>query len=200
MLIVGDVHGRTNDYYNLVRDAEYSLQLGDLGFGQNYKILSKLDADKHKVVLGNHDSYDLINDYPHFLGDFGCLEFGGFSDAFYVRGGRSIDYAYRTLGVDFFEQEELSYAQGYECLSAYRRIKPRVVFSHECPSSVIGIFPARKWDGEWLRPSHTSHILQALLEIHEPELWMFGHYHLSRNEQIGKCNFVCLAELETYEL
>ncbi len=202
MLIVGDVHGNTKDYYNLVRDAEYSLQLGDLGFASNYKVLSDLNSDNHKVVAGNHDDYPIIESgtYPHFLGDYGCLEFGGLSEAFYVRGGRSIDYKYRKLGFDYFEQEELTYLQGYKCLEEYQRVKPKIVFSHECPSSVICMFPSRKWDGEWIRPSHTSHILQAMLEVHEPELWMFGHYHLSRNEMFGKCNFVCLAELETYEL
>lgn len=202
MLIVGDVHGRTTDYYNLVKDSKYSLQIGDMGYASDYKILSLLNPDNHKVVAGNHESYDIIESgvYPHFLGDFGELKHGGLDSAYYIRGGRSIDWMYRTLGVDYFEQEELTYQQGYSCLEDYQRVKPRIVFSHECPTSVIDIFPKRKWDGQWLRPSMTAHLLQALLDVHEPELWVFGHFHISKNEKIGNCTFICLQELETLNL
>jgi hypothetical protein len=34
----------------------------------------------------------------------------------------------------------------------------------------------------------------------QPELWVFGHYHFSRNFKIGKTRFLCLNELEPFEL
>lgn len=202
MLIVGDTHSKNAEYLRLVKDEDFSLQLGDFGFGEDYQVLSCLDPNKHKILLGNHDDYPLakIGPYPHFLGDFGPLQLGYLQDAFYVRGGRSIDWSLRTPGIDFFEEEELTYQQGMKCIELYDKTKPRIVFSHECPLSVIDIFPKKTWGGSLIRPSHTSHILQSMLDIHQPELWMFGHFHESRNQLIGRCIFVCLKELETYRL
>jgi hypothetical protein len=50
-------------------------------------------------------------------------------------------------------------------------------------------------------PSRTCRALQEMWSAHAPELWIFGHYHISfdhllhRNRETG-CRFIGLAELE----
>jgi hypothetical protein len=46
----------------------------------------------------------------------------------------------------------------------------------------------------------TGWALQELYNIHQPKLWIFGHWHRSKTIQHGKTKFMCLDELETYQL
>lgn len=48
--------------------------------------------------------------------------------------------------------------------------------------------------------TRTSQALQRMFEEHQPEYWMFGHYHLDRTFKIGRTEFCCLNELSTREL
>ena len=55
--LVGDVHGYTKDYINLVEKATFSIQLGDMGF--DYEELYDLDPYSHVFIGGNHDNYTM---------------------------------------------------------------------------------------------------------------------------------------------
>jgi hypothetical protein len=50
--------------------------------------------------------------------------------------------------------------------------------------------------------TRTSQALQSMLEIHQPDIWIFGHYHVAREFQTLKyeTKFVCVPELGTYDL
>lgn len=202
---IGDVHGGPNmaAYLRLAYGADYTVQVGDLGM--NYDRLCTLDPGRHKVVGGNHDNYEkneagiYVKQTPHFLGDFGTHNVPGFGDFFFVRGEYSIDRKYRTFGLNWWYDEELFTDQANAALEAYKAAKPRVVVSHGCPAEIAvpHIVPPREWDGVLLRPSKTAHLLQAMLEAHAPELWIFGHYHESVTYQTDKTVFRALAELET---
>ncbi len=207
--IIGDVHGKRWKYRELVANSPhgYSIQIGDLDF--DYSWLGALDPERHKVLAGNHDNYSTLvpgdgkfmMQTTHFLGDFGVHTVPNYRELFFVRGGRSIDYKYRTLGVDFFHEEELNLAQSYEAFSLYKKEEPRVVISHECPTSVIPLVsPDGRWEGKPILPSATANLLQHMLEAWKPLLWIFGHHHRSVNRMVGRTNFVCLAELGFIDL
>lgn len=175
--IIGDAHGiisrrgRGRSYCNLIQKAEYSLQIGDFGF--DYTPLEKVDATRHRILAGNHDNYDAMGDYPHFLGDFGTYAFPGF-EFFFVRGGYSIDYRMRVEGISWWPEEELNYKQMNDCVIAYQEAKPEIVISHEAPVHVNELICTNNFD---LPPSQTSRLLQHLFELHQPRLWLFGHWH-----------------------
>ena len=107
LLVIGDVHGRMEEYVYATSRAHASIQLGDLGF--DYCRLSQVDARRHRIVAGNHDNYtgevvsaQLVNQLPrrvpgerytvnsagdvvrltlqtaHFLGDFGTWSVPGY--------------------------------------------------------------------------------------------------------------------------
>jgi len=201
---IGDVHGYISYYIHLAENAEYSVQLGDMGF--DYKQISKkLSADKHKILAGNHDNYEFfencfVNQTPHFLGDFGSYSVPQVGDIFFVRGGHSIDKNFRTWGVDWWSDEQLNYGQGEAALDLYKSLKPSIVISHECPSSVIPMVSTLdKWEGREIQPSYTAQLLENMLYAHQPKHWFFGHHHRSWSKVIGDTCFRCLDQLEVYD-
>jgi predicted phosphodiesterase len=204
--VISDVHGKKWDYCKIAKEVDFTVQLGDLDF--NYDWLYALDADNHKVIAGNHDNYakmtpedeKFMYQTPHFLGDFGTYTLGGV-EFFFVRGGRSIDEEYRTLGIDYWPEEQLNYHQSYLAIDKYRQIKPRIMITHECPTSIIDyVSKGTTWKGQPIRPSHTANLLQTLFELHQPEIFIFGHHHRHFDMVINKTRFICLPELGYFDL
>ena len=204
--LIGDVHGKMYKYVPLALEAEYTIQLGDLGFSDHYEDLGFLDPIKHRVLGGNHDDYAVMdgvfyNQPPHFLGDYGVHNVPGVGDFFFVRGGHSIDKNQRTEGFDWFPDEQISYSNGIKALDEYSKVKPKIMLSHECPTSIIDMIAGFKtWDGEPIRPSMTANLLEQMLEVHKPLLWVFGHHHKSFDMAIEGTRFICLPELACLDL
>jgi hypothetical protein len=179
ILIIGDVHGKYDRYMSIVKNYEHSIQLGDMGL--NYTDLPVME--NHKFFMGNHDNY--VTGHPNCLGDFG-VHLG----CFYIRGAKSIDKASRLLMAEWFPQEELGFLQTNWCMDMYKTVKPLVVLSHDCPQSIKQIMHGIE------EQTHTSMLLQHLFDIHQPELWLYGHHHHSVNTTYCGTDFRCLDELE----
>lgn len=190
ILLIGDIHGKINKYHNLIQKQkpERSIQLGDFGFEHEHEwFLRTMDCTKHSILFGNHDDYTFLN-REHSLGDYAVLHDG---EIMAIRGGDSIDKAYRTIGVDWWPQEEMSFATWNKCIDTYNVTKPLIVLSHECPTEALqelfGIYS----------PSTTAKGLQAVFEINSPVMWVFGHHHKSMRRVIDGTEFICLAEGES---
>jgi len=211
--IIGDVHGKHRSYLRLVQDGEdqayaepeHSIQIGDFGF--DYKVLAGLDPERHKVLGGNHDNYDKVGDWPHFLGDFGVYTIPDFGDIFFVRGAWSIDQSHRTIGIDWWEQEELTLEQGEQALKLYEEVKPDFVISHECPINVVphvtdpgAAFAFGHKDA--VIKTRTSQLLQAMTSYHQPKIHFFGHYHRNVDICLDNSGFIkpddCPLDQERY--
>lgn len=190
ILVVGDIHGKLSRYHNLIQNKqpEYSIQLGDFGFSREHDwFLTTMDCTKHKVLFGNHDDYTYLN-REHSLGDFTVLYSG---EIMAIRGGYSIDKARRIIGVDWWEEEELSFEKWGQCIDTYTQTRPSIVLSHECPTDpLLQMFGIDT-------PSATAKGLQALFAIHQPARWIFGHHHKSSRRVFGRTEFICLAECES---
>ena len=193
--IIGDVHGKYERYHRIIRQEDnypYTLQLGDFGF--KYDTLKNVDSTKHLILPGNHDNYHMCYRYPHFLGDYGYTSLNKV-EFFYYRGAYSIDRQYRTVGIDWWEDEQVSIDQFMKARELYRETKPRIVITHDCPENIAHKMLS---PGDRVYQNTTGWALQELLNNHEPELWVFGHWHRSRTIHYGKTTFMCLDELETY--
>ena len=188
LTLLGDVHGKIIQYYNLIRDSPWpTLQLGDMGF--DYTLLDEVDADKHRFVPGNHDNYDRLP--PHALPDpYGIYDLGGV-EFFYIRGAYSPDQQRRVQGVSWWPQEELAYEEGLKAVACYCRHKPQIVLSHDGPGEVVRgmVHP--------YRPTRTSQIMDAMLDNHWPLLWIFGHHHQDQTFVLRSTTFRCLDELSS---
>lgn len=200
--IISDVHGKHEQYLELIHNAEYSLQLGDFGF--DYKVLDEVDPNCHKILKGNHDNHD-DSRWPHFLRKFGYSFFGG-CEFFHMQGAFSIDWRERVLydsinnTKSWWANEQLSYAELEEAVELYRLIKPDLVFTHDAPRSVVKVmFDSKVIQKFGYNPetftTHTSEALQAMLEIHRPKKWKFAHYHKTIKMVIEGTEFSCMHEL-----
>ncbi len=220
MYVIGDCHGKILKYLQTLHKLDtfahetgslaHSVQIGDLGY--DYGFFKEYKVGKtHKFFAGNHDAYNQLPfQLENHLGDYGQRKFGGV-DFFIVRGGHSIDQKVRHKYIDYFPEEELNQKQGLDCIEQYSSVKPRIVLSHEAPRQIAKLvcpdssfIESWGYDKDW--SSSTQELLQQLYEIHQPVLWIFGHYHRSWQEIIyppdnkHSTAFICLNELEFIEV
>lgn len=204
MIIIGDVHGKTHIYQKMLRqrfEGVRTIQIGDMGLGFKGVGLPIL-PDYHKFFRGNHDDPEKSKQHPNYLGkdDFGFLSD---DNLFWLAGAYSIDKMFRTEGVSWWSGEELSYNQLDAAVKLYEEVKPRYVISHEAPeeaSLYILTVIEPGFRPEKLAKSRTSAALQRMFDIHKPQEWVFGHYHLDRSFDWKGTKFTCVNELSTYEL
>lgn len=194
---IGDVHGKISKYVYLCRDAEYTVQVGDLGFRRHYaEMIAQLDPARHRFLPGNHDDYGCLP--PHCLGDFGEYQAAGLA-MFFVRGALSIDKKYRTPQVDWWPEEELSQDALDQAVQLYERVKPQWMVTHDCPLSIsprVGNPDVLRSFGFHDEPrTRTQLALQTMLEVHQPARWIFGHYHRNATFTVNGVLFTCLEEL-----
>jgi len=204
--LIGDIHGDFTTYESIISDSERSIQVGDFGVGffsdkttiytpeiekknwygplfeENYKEEPNLN---HRFIRGNHDNPEACKQNKLWIPD-GTMH-GPF---FCIGGALSIDKDYRREDYDYWSDEELTYDQFMKIADSYEKIKPNFVISHDCPESVTPhLF---SWYNKTRFPSITRQGLQMLFEIHQPKLWVFGHWHHHKMEVIRGTQFICL--------
>lgn len=207
ILLIGDVHGKWEQYADLLKEhsPERSIQVGDLAWGfagQDTEFmqrrvktletaLSNSGGGDNRYIRGNHDNPGACKAHKFCIDD---ATYEPDTGIFLMGGALSIDRAIRTEGYDWWADEELSHNDLYTAVDTYEATKPRVVITHECPEDVIGyMFP-------WYHtefPSRTRQALGSMFAIHQPDLWVFGHWHTSHVASFSGTKFVCLKELET---
>jgi hypothetical protein len=71
--------------------------------------------------------------------------------------------------------------------------------SHECPtvikSHILEVCRQRlKYNKQWngVPPSNTELALTEMYNIHKPEVWIFGHYHVKMDIVLEGIRFICL--------
>ena len=193
--IIGDVHGFVHPYLAKIKDAECSIQLGDFGFAKEWYELEKqnINSSQHKIIPGNHEDYYGIREQYTFGKDFGDVSFNGL-DFFFVRGAWSIDHAWRTAGVNWWYQEEIESERLEKAIELYADIKPDVMLTHDCPGDMVDGISSIMFGAMWY-PNRTTSALHRMWQIHQPKLWMFGHWHKLMASPIRNTTFVCLDEL-----
>ncbi len=204
--IIGDVHGYKQELtallYSMPEQVTSSIQVGDMGvgFGQSDYWHESLDdvlkSANARFIRGNHDNPAVCKTMPGFIKD-GTVE----NDVMFIGGAWSIDHAWRTEGINWWKDEECSYAQLEQLIDVYSVVRPRVMITHACPTLAAQemflkrglLFGGREAK---LHPNRTSSAFQAMYEIHQPDFWFFGHYHHTIHEKIGNTHFQCIGELD----
>ena len=199
--MVGDVHCKFKSFRDIVKNLPSNslpIQVGDFGVGfpEWESDKAPLDGLSYKFIRGNHDNPGVCKSLGTYIPD-------GYYDedlrAFFCGGGFSIDRNYRTEGLNYWSDEELTYKEFSPIVDLYYRSKPRIVVTHEPPASLIPLI-APNTAGK-ICPSRTSQCFQTMLDtIHRPEVWVFGHYHLSWSSTIDGTLFRCLDELEVAQI
>lgn len=201
MWFIGDIHGLFYEYKTLIAKMNESIQLGDFGIG--FPKIHQMDKEdthalytwcqvptQHRFIRGNHDNPLVCKDSLNYLGDFGI-----YKNIFYISGAWSIDQEWRTPGVSWWEGEQLSPKECYDCYDKYIECKPEIVVSHECPLSLVSMMGFNP-----PYPSRTNQLLEMMFKAHQPKWWLFGHFHQSWDKIILGTHFKCLNSLEIFEL
>ena len=195
MRFIGDIHANMKAYLTAVGNATETIQVGDFGMGfytpwevvelQNMQRNEKTD---HRFIRGNHDDKGSCRGMPGWISDGTYYPHLGMMC---VGGAESIDKDFRTPGVDWWPDEELSYRDFSIICDAYSRVKPAIMVTHDAPHQIAeDLF--RGGTHKPVYPTHTSSVFQAMLDIHRPDLWIFGHWHMTRRERIQGTDFICL--------
>jgi len=187
MRYIGDVHGKMPQYLDIIKDCPESIQVGDFGYG--FVPIPNLPMT-HRQIRGNHDNPAIAKVSPTWIPD---MHFDG--TTFFLGGAHSIDKEQRIIGRDWWADEELSYLEFVKAQEIYADAKPEIVVTHDAPERVILVL-----FNSWYIKSRTGSALQSLLEIHKPKLWIFGHWHMSRNHVVDRTRFICLNELEYIDI
>jgi len=204
--IIGDVHGKIDNYNQLIKQCDYSVQVGDLGFDY-----SKIKADPacHRFVGGNHDNYDVYHNTSLSLGDYGTWQLNGI-EFFFVRGSVSIDALPRISNYilsgqkTWWYEEELSIEELEDAIDLYEQVQPDIMITHDCPSSIKHNFSSPQvmkhfgWPEDY--SCRTQQALSVMFQIHKPKLWFFGHWHRNWHRKIDGTRFFCINELDFLDL
>ena len=211
--LVGDIHGKFYDYevhslgrgirHNTDHVPAYSVQVGDFGIGFNSPYWHDqvnswmIDNPTHRFIRGNHDNPELCKTMAGYIPD-GTVE----KDVMYVGGAWSIDHAWRTPGVSWWPDEELSYEELDKLVTKFGQVKPRVMITHDCPTSVAHKMFISNVLGlsSSIIKTRTGEAFQAMFELHQPEFHFFGHWHYTRQATINGTRFVCLGELDFVDI
>lgn len=204
---IGDVHGLKNDLaiilQNIPNDISSVIQVGDLGVGfdQGQYWHNSLDemllSVNGRFIRGNHDNPAQCREMKSWIKD-GTVE----NDVMFLGGAWSIDYNYRTLGVDYWQDEELSSEQLYNALDVYNYVQPRVMITHDCPLTVSAEFfikRGKSFSGVQYK-TRTGNALEQMWQSHKPKLHVFGHWHHDVDEVINGTRFICLNEMSYVDI
>jgi len=207
LAFIGDVHGKIDALLRLIGGyprTTHIFQLGDLGLGFGRTQLPER-GPHFRWIRGNHDDPAQCRAHPNYLGDFGYLPE---LKLFYLGGGFSVDYEWRKEWMRrggapvWWPDEELSPKELEQAEALFAERQPKIVISHECPSSVATLLLQELSGGfAGLRKhSRTAQSLQRMFESHRPRHWIFGHYHVDKTMALDGTTFRCCAELSGYEL
>jgi hypothetical protein len=213
---IGDVHGKYGAYKNAIAAVPRSIQVGDMGVGFRHASGARygepaanpphyaMVRGDHRFIRENHDNPAACRTQSQWIPD------GHYKDGMmFVGGAVSIDKDQRIDGYDWWKEEELNHAELRNIFASYLTRKPHIMVTHDCPEEVASIlldnFPklgtARR---DFI--SRTRLAFQEMWLAHSPELWIFGHYHVSFDHMIHHANsdtstrFICLAELERRDI
>ena len=197
---IGDVHGKFKGYRKRIRNVDYSVQIGDMGIGfkerRGDEIVAlanppfdSMSKGKHWFIRGNHDNPESCRRHPFWIPD------GSYIDGvFYLGGALSVDKHRRIEGLSWWADEECSITELYALVDKYIELRPKIVVTHDCPSSIADMIMGHD-KAKQQKPSVTRYALESMFHAHQPELWVFGHWHKTLTIEEQGTTFVCLGEL-----
>lgn len=197
---IGDVHAKWFDYYHEAKHSPSpTIQVGDFGCGFNTHDWDQIhDLQKngdHRFIRGNHDDPHAVRDLPGFIED-GTVE----GNMMFIGGAWSIDYQWRTPGTNWWPDEECNQIQFEKFIDTYTDVKPDIMVTHDFPREAARVMffdgSVPLLSGGIQYDTMTSEAFQEMFEIHQPKLWIGGHWHHNMDVLFKDTRFICLAELE----
>lgn len=200
IIVCGDIHGDWGPLNTLInkKRPDIILQTGDFGwwprvFDRNVNEGVKTKNTELFFCPGNHEDWDELSlrraepahlyDNVYYMRRGSTLTLPDGRVVLFMGGGLSIDKEIRTIGLDWFPQELIPYAEFYK-LQEKGIEKIDIVISHTCPNEFNVEIDAqlRKLSQYAFRTIKfkdcSQEVLSAILEEYKPSLWYFGHFHV----------------------
>ncbi len=202
---IGDVHGNWKKYKKIINECDTSIQVGDFGVGFVSKITEQVHSNPpydsmkkgdHRFIRGNHDNPSVCKKHPFWIPDGTMVH----DKIFCIGGAKSIDAHYRTEGYNWWVNEELSYKEFLIVCDAYEKLKPSIIVAHEMPESLTYIVCSKCNKTKYDDSSITRQFLDNMLEIHKPDLFIHGHWHVNHHTIHKSVEYIGLGELEHIDL
>ena len=201
VFLVGDIHGKIAPFHAFVQRMHGRevavVQVGDFGHGfldhrtaKRAASFFRENAGTCGFIRGNHDDPQICRTMPGWIPDGHYDPNWGIM---FVGGAFSVDQHLRTQGLDWWEDEECSIAELNAIVDRYAAVQPRIMVTHDAPAGAIRVLFPR--DRVQQPMSRTMQALNAMLELHRPDLWIFGHWHRSAVGIADGTRFQCLGEL-----
>jgi hypothetical protein len=210
---IGDVHGKYGTYRKLLKDSPHqTIQVGDMGVGfrrwphgewEQNPPYDLMVSGGHRFIRGNHDNPSACSRHTQYIAD-GHIE----GPMMFIGGALSIDRAYRYEDYSWWPDEELAPESLELLITKMIEAKPKIMITHECPESVaamiVGTIPDLR-SGGFMKmdprfASRTREAFDRMFGVHQPKLWLFGHWHVPFDYMYRGTRFVCLPELETLDV
>lgn len=197
-VFLGDIHGNFYVLDNIIRsdNPDLIIQVGDFGIYPGYydKVKTQNDTPVY-FCRGNHENHDILGLYPaneitslsfkiesdinfpeskniYFCSDGSILELNN-KKILFVGGANSIDKNLRVEGVSWWRQEVPSNLESCRILDiADRNRDINIIVSHTMPESLCEKIYPNPIDSD-----PTRKLLDRILEMIHPSLWVFGHFH-----------------------
>lgn len=204
MVVYGDLHGKFNllpHLRKLNKDADEIIIAGDMGVGfpgpdtsNLLKYGNQITAQPRiRFIRGNHDSPEACRQFTE--GGVTWIPDGHVEDGIlFIGGAWSIDYGFRTPGINWWFDEELNEE---EWAKIFRNLEGKwddihTVITHDAPTRVVHMVLGAD---KTIFKTRTSMNLDMLLNrLTNVRLWVFGHYHEYRDFRKGNTRFVCLPD------
>jgi len=207
---IGDTHGKWERLKPIIKGAKQSIICGDVGIGfyksfggervacsnPSYDDFMKYNV---RVIRGNHDNPNVCARQKYYIPD-GTIEVIDGVKIMYIGGAKSVDRHWRTEGFDWWADEELSHSKLQEFTDLYEAEKPDVMVTHDVPEEVAKLIETLSGRRKLDIPSITRQALDSMFWMHQPKLWVHGHWHFSYDYEYKGTMFHGLAELGVYDL
>lgn len=235
LYITGDTHGEAGRFTymdsaimrTLTKD-DYLIICVDFGyiFNNTYnerKFLRYMAEELPFTILwvdGNHDNFDLINEYPVEVWNGGKVHIVGRDKdknakvihlmrgqvfelekkkIFTFGGGYSIDKAMRTEGYSWWPEEMPNDNEMKEAIESLKRVNYKVdyIITHTAPEETMNLFYP-----DHVKEKPLNNFLEWVCESTEYKHWYFGHLHLEKDFSFRHqtCIWFQLRNMETNEV
>ncbi|MCP4315722.1 MAG: hypothetical protein GY789_06795 [Hyphomicrobiales bacterium] len=204
---IGDVHGKFEQYVSLIEGVDASIQVGDMGLGffapspdgvtappePRFDVMRR--EGNHRFIRGNQD--DPTACAQHCL----CIADGhSEGDMFFCGGALSVNLKDRTKGLNWWPDEELSEPELARIREKYLDERQPIMVTHDCPHAIAKAILSHNNIDKGVAISRTRQAFQRMWEQYKPQIWVFGHWHMSMDALISGTRFICLAELEPIDI
>jgi len=168
---------------------ELIIQLGDIGMGFHKNDSDRRFVENFRFIRGNHDDPAVCRAHPAYLGDYGYLEK---EKIFYLSGAESVDQRERIMGIDWWQDEQLSMPELQAAIDMCVEVQPEIIISHDAPISLYQNLTKGTIYSNGEGSNRTATALQTLFEQWQPKWWIFGHHHRLFRKEINGTKFICV--------